>query len=111
MPRAPPRRPRGGGRLSEALSYAGAALLFLATLPQAAKLLRTRRADDLAWSFVLLNFVGITLLGLRSVEIRETAFVLLNASTALFWLLAAAVKLGQVRPAAAPTGKAKPAMR
>lgn len=96
--------------MSEAFSYAGAALLFLATLPQAAKLLRTRKADDLAWSFIVLNMVGITLLGLRSLEIRETAFVLLNASTALFWGLVAAVKLGQAR-SGAPVRQASPTLR
>ena len=79
--------------MSETWAYAGAALLFLATLPQTARLLKTRRADDLAWSFILLNATGITLLALRSWEIRETAFLLLNASTALFWLLVAAIKL------------------
>lgn len=53
--------------------------------------------------------MGITLLGLRSLEIRETAFVLLNAATALFWLLVAAVKLGQAGPAS--LGKASPTLR
>ena len=96
--------------MSEAFSYAGAALLFLATLPQAWRLLKTRRADDLAWSFILLNAVGIALLLLRSLEIRETAFVFLNASTVLFWGLVAAVKLGQTRTPA-PVRGASPTPR
>lgn len=87
--------------MSEALAYAGALLLLVATLPQAVRLLRTRRADDLAWSFVLLNAAGIALLALRSQEIGETAFLALNVGTALFWLLAALVKRW---PSATPAG-------
>ena len=79
--------------MSEAWAYAGAALLFLATLPQAARLLRTRRADDLAWTFVVLNAVGIALLAWRSWEIGETAFLALNLSTVAFWARVAMVKL------------------
>ncbi|GEM_PF-2610274 len=73
-------------------AYAGAALLVAATLPQAARLVRTRRADDLTWGFVALNAGGIALLGLRSAEIGEWGFVAVNASTAAFWLLVAGIK-------------------
>lgn len=73
-------------------AYAGAALLVAATVPQAVRLVRTRRADDLAWSFVGLNVVGIALLGARSAQIGEWGFVAVNASTTAFWLLAASVK-------------------
>lgn len=45
----------------------------------------------------MLNFVGIGLLFLRSVEIRETAYVILNAGTCLFWGLAGGVKLAGAR--------------
>lgn len=79
--------------MSETWAYAGGALLVLATIPQVAKLLRTRRADDLAWGFVLLNVAGIALLAARSWEIGETAFLALNVTTALFWLLVAAIKI------------------
>ena len=81
-------------------------MLFLATLPQAARLLKTRRADDLAWSFILLNAAGISLLLLRSLEIGENAFVLLNASTVVFWLLVAVVKVTQRATPGALPGRA-----
>lgn len=97
--------------MSEAYSYAGAALLFLATLPQAWRLLKTRRADDLAWSFVLLNALGIALLLARSLEIRETAYVLLNASTLLFWTLVAGVKTTQRWALLARTPRGAPALQ
>lgn len=79
--------------MTEAWAYAGAALLVAATLPQAARLLRTRRADDLAWSFIGLNFGGIAFLAIRSAELGEAAFLAVNLVTCAFWGLAAVVKL------------------
>lgn len=78
--------------MAEVWAYAGAALLAAATLPQAARLLRTRRADDLAWPFIGLNAVGIGFLALRSAELGEAAFLAVNLLTAGFWVLAAGVK-------------------
>ena len=78
--------------MSEAWAYAGGLLMVAATLPQARHLLRARDAAQFSWSFTLLNLVGISLLALRSWEIRETAFVLLNVLTAAFWALVVALK-------------------
>lgn len=78
-------------------SYAGAALLVAATLPQAARLLRMRRADEMTWGFVALNAAGITLLGLRSAQIGEWDFVVVNAFTAAFWATVALVKTSGTR--------------
>ena len=83
---------RGGRGLSALWSYAGAALLVAATIPQALRLARTRDATGLTWGFVALNATGIALLGARSAELGEWSFVAANAATAAFWLLAAAVK-------------------
>lgn len=79
--------------MSETWAYAGAVLLLLAAIPQAAQILRTRRADGITWGFAALNFAGITLLGLRSAEIGELAFLVLNAATATFWAGVLLVKL------------------
>lgn len=79
--------------MSEAIAYLGATLLFAATLPQAARLLRARRADEMGWAFVVLNSVGIGLLAWRSFEIGERAFLALNLGTGAFWLMVGAIKL------------------
>lgn len=71
--------------MSELWAYVGASLLLLAAVPQTIEIARTRRADGITWGFAALNFAGILLLGLRSAEIGEPAFVLLNAVTATFW--------------------------
>jgi MtN3 and saliva related transmembrane protein len=98
--RAPPRAPRrhagrrrGGDGLSEWFSFAGAALLTAATIPQVVKLLRTRSAGDFSYGFAVLNFVGIAMLGLRSLQIGEWGFVFVNATTAAFWALVLGMKL------------------
>lgn len=78
--------------MSEWLATGGAVLLTAATLPQVVKLFRTRSARDFAWGFTLLNFAGISLIGLRSYEIQEWAFVAVNSFTATFWLLVFAMK-------------------
>lgn len=87
--------------MSEIWAYAGAACLLLAAIPQSIEIIRTRRADGITWGFAALNFAGISLLGLRSAEIGETAFIVLNAVTATFWGGVLAVKLLD-RPAASP---------
>lgn len=74
------------------LAYAGAALLAAATIPQAWRLLRTRRAGDFGWAFVLLNLVGLLLLAMRSAELGEGAFLGVNLLAAGFWLLVMLVK-------------------
>lgn len=79
--------------MSEWIAYAGGALLTAATLPQVVHLARTRDATSFAWSFVLMNAVGIALLAWRSWEIGERAFLALNVTTALFWAFVAALKL------------------
>jgi hypothetical protein len=78
--------------MSEGWAYGGAALLAAATLPQAWRLARTRRAEDLGWSFLGLNATGIVLLALRSAELGEAPFVAANVLTAGFWGFAALVK-------------------
>lgn len=79
--------------MSEAWAYAGGLLMVAATVPQVVRLARTRDASSFTWGFTLLNFVGISLLVMRSWEIRETAFVILNVTTASFWLMVAALKV------------------
>ena len=79
--------------MSVALAYLGAALLAVATVPQAVKLLRTRSARDLGWGFVALNIAGIALFAARSAELGEVPFLAANLVTAGFWGLAGAVKL------------------
>ncbi|HVE53347.1 MAG TPA: hypothetical protein VNB23_08175 [Ramlibacter sp.] len=83
--------------MTEAWAYAGAALLAAATLPQAARLLRTRSAADFGWSFVLLNAAGLAFLAVRSAELGEVPFLLVNALAFAFWSLAATVKALEVR--------------
>lgn len=79
--------------MSTVAAYAGAGLLGAATLPQFVRLARTRSVDDMTWAFVLLNFLGLTLLAIRSAAIREWAFLGINTLTATFWGAAFAVKL------------------
>ena len=71
---------------------AGAALLAASVLPQGWRLLRTWRADDFGWPFVLLNLSGLLLLAARSGELGEAPFVAVNLLGAAFWLLVLAVK-------------------
>ena len=78
--------------MSEILAYIGGAMLAAATLPQVVRLWRTRDAGAFAWGFVLLNAIGITLLAMRSWEIGERAFLLLNLTTASFWVFVALLK-------------------
>jgi hypothetical protein len=68
-----------------------------ATIPQAIRLARTRDASGMTWGFVAMNAVGIALLGARSAEIGEWAFVGVNATTAAFWVSAAAFKASAMR--------------
>lgn len=75
------------------IAFAGASLLGAATLPQAVRLLRTRRAGDFGWAFTVLNFVGLALLATRSWIIEEWAFLAINVLTTTFWGLVAVVKL------------------
>lgn len=81
----------------------GAVLLAAATVPQAVRLVRTRKADDFGWTFAGLNFVGLALLTVRSFVIEEWAFVAINTITTLFWGLVLLVKAipvaRQARPA------------
>lgn len=89
--------------MSLAAAYLGAVLLGAATLPQFVRLLRTRSVDDLTWSFILLNFLGLSLLAARSAVIREWAFLAVNLLTATFWGSALAVKVHvESRPGTAP---------
>lgn len=78
--------------MSALVGLAGALLLGAATIPQAAKLLRERRADDFHYGFILLNLVGLLLLTMRSAELAEWAFVGINLLGALFWLFVFALK-------------------
>ena len=71
---------------------AGAALLAASVLPQGWRLLRTWRADDFGWPFVLLNLVGLLFLSARSGELGEPAFLAVNVLGAAFWLLVLCVK-------------------
>lgn len=75
------------------LATAGALLLGIATVPQAARLARTRQAGDFGWAFSALNFVGLALLAARSWVIEEWAFLAINALTTLFWGFVVLVKL------------------
>lgn len=86
------------------LAALGALLLGTATLPQAVRLLRTRRADDFGWTFSTLNAAGLALLAARSWVIEEWAFLAINTVTTLFWLLVLAVKLAF--PSPRPTARA-----
>lgn len=83
--------------MSELVAYAGATLLGVATLPQAAKLLRQRRADDFGWAFTLLNVAGLAMLAMRALVIEEWAFFAINALTTAFWGLAVGVKFTSAR--------------
>lgn len=78
--------------MSEAWSIAGGALLAVATVPQAVRLVKTRDVENITWAFAVLTLVGLVLLCIRSVEIREWAFVAINAFTACFWALVVALK-------------------
>lgn len=73
--------------MSSLWALAGALLLCAATLPQLSRLIRTRRADDFATTFALLNLAGLVFLAARSAEIGETAFLLVNILSALFWAI------------------------
>lgn len=79
--------------MSELLAIAGATLLGAATLPQAARLLRTREAGDFSWAFTVMNLVGLALLAARSYVIEEWAFLAINTLTTAFWGLVLAIKL------------------
>lgn len=74
------------------VGVAGALLLGAATIPQAAKLLRERRAEDFHYGFIILNLVGLILLSMRSAELREWAFLGINLLGAFFWLFVFAIK-------------------
>lgn len=80
------------------LAALGALLLGAATLPQAVRLLRTRRAHDFGWTFSMLNAAGLALLAARSWIIEAWAFLAINTLTTLFWLLVLAVKLVSAYP-------------
>lgn len=79
--------------MSELLAIAGATLLGAATLPQAARLLRTREAGDFSWAFTAMNFLGLAFLAARSWVIEEWAFLAINTLTTLFWGLVLVIKL------------------
>lgn len=84
--------------MSALLGLAGAVLLGTATVPQAAKLWRERRVDDFHWWFILLNFVGLLFLTMRSAELREWAFFAVNLTGACFWLFVFALKALDLPP-------------
>jgi len=79
--------------MSDLWAYTGASLLVLATLPQVVKLLRTRRTEDFAFGFVLLNLAGLVFLAIRSLEIGEVAFLAINVLSAFFWALLLGMKI------------------
>lgn len=81
--------------MSELVAYVGAALLAAATIPQAGRLWRTRRAEQFSWGFILLNFAGITVLAWYSGVIREWALLTVNSVTGAFWALAFMVKVAR----------------
>lgn len=93
--------------MSALVGLAGALLLGGATIPQAAKLLRERRADDFHYGFILLNLAGLVLLTMRGAELAEWPFVGINLLGAAFWLFVFALKaldLPVSRRAAAASG-------
>lgn len=79
--------------MSEAWSIAGGLLLAVATVPQAVRLVKKREVENITWPFALLTLLGLVFLCVRSVEIREWAFVAINAFTACFWLLVVGYKV------------------
>lgn len=64
-----------------------------ATVPQAVKLFRTRDASSFSFPFVALNAAGIGLLLVRSIELRDPGFMVVNSVTFSFWLALAGFKL------------------
>lgn len=78
--------------MSALVGLAGALLLAAATVPQVAKLLRDRRADDFHYGFITLHLVGLALLAMRSAELGEWAFFGINLLGACFWLFVFALK-------------------
>lgn len=92
--------------MSAWVGVAGAALLAASVLPQGWKLLRSWRADDFGWPFVLLNLAGLVLLAARSGELREWAFVAVNLLGAAFWLLVLAVKAWRAANPSSPRAPA-----
>lgn len=80
------------------LATSGAVILGIATIPQAARLARSRQASDFGWDFSTLNFAGLGLLAVRSWMIEEWAFLAINALTTLFWGFVMLVKLANTLP-------------
>lgn len=79
--------------MGEAWSIAGGILLAVATVPQAVRLVKTREVGNITWPFAVLTLLGLLLLLVRSLEIREWAFVAINGFTACFWFLVVALKV------------------
>lgn len=74
------------------VGVAGAALLSASLVPQTWKLIRTRRAHDFGWPFVILNLFGLSLLAVRSAQLGQAAFLVVNSLGAAFWLLVLGTK-------------------
>jgi hypothetical protein len=94
--------------VTPAWAAGGAVLLAGATLPQFVRLLRHRRADDFGWAFIVLNFVGLALLAVRSIELGEAAVAAINTLTCLFWGTVGVIKLRPPRSKPPPrTGQGR----
>lgn len=80
------------GRCPCMLGLMGAILLTGATLPQAARLVRSRSARDFSWGFIMLSLTGCLLLCWHAIRLDDTAFALVNGSGVAFWCLVAAMR-------------------
>jgi uncharacterized protein with PQ loop repeat len=81
----------------ELLIVAGSLGFILCLLPQLVKTLRTRRADDLSWGFLVLVLLSSGFTLPYELHIRQYIFAASQAVNLIVWGTVFAVKLAQQR--------------